>query len=80
MGYRRAIITVPFPVLKRALHMPEDTKILAVESGIRDRLNRVFQVYVEHPDLAEIEHFSALPTVNPRITRELDGSVKWEWE
>ena len=65
---RRAYFRLNTDLLKQALHIPEDCKVIGADW---DFAGDCLKIYIEHDDLPEVAVEQYLPMVCPTIKREL---------
>ena len=76
----RAKVRVSFDFLKDAFLFPEDTTILGVHMDLPMQFNHEFEIWLEHPDLVEIQDGEAVPTVCPTYrSRAIPAFLDWGW-
>ena len=75
-----ARIQITKELLKQALHMPEDTKILNVFTDMQVFDGNPWFV-VSHPDLEYVREGSIIPEITPNIITHISdgGRVSFEW-
>lgn len=65
---RRAYFHLSSDLLKQALHMPEDCKVIGADW---DFAGDCLKIYIEHDELPEVPVGQCLPIVWPTIKKEL---------
>ena len=77
---RMASIACSTLLIEQALHMPSGHKIMGAEWDFGSRTVRLF---LEGPDLPEVELGEVIPRINPIIHSSIDGEGKrvitWDW-
>lgn len=75
-----ASFAVSSRLMENALTIPENHEIIGAEW---DFASRTVRLYVEGPDLPEVEIGQLVPSITPLITFSTDDSGrrlhKWEW-
>ena len=65
---RAAYFNLSPTLLKYALHIPEETRLLGVDWEF---MNDCIRVYIEHPELQEVLEGGVLPLISPTVTKEI---------
>lgn len=70
---RRGYFQLSTDLFIESLGLPFDTEIIGV---LWDFEHQCMEVYVEHPDLNEVEHGEKIPLLQPIITHT---KRTWDW-
>lgn len=66
----KGLIRVSYALLRHALHLPEDTTILAVrdaQDNFRIEHGTFFEIKLVHPALRDVNEFEMLPFYDPQF-------------
>lgn len=76
------IATISLELLKEALHLPEEARIINVlPPDLSIFETKTARVIIEHPDLPEVLEGCGIPPISFSVTKMRDGQVvfdKWE--
>lgn len=73
MGVRRGYFKLSTDLFIESLGLPFDTEIIGVEWDFEHQCMKVF---IEHPDLNEVEYGEIIPRLQPTITHT---ERTWNW-
>ena len=80
MKRRSANFIISKQLLRQVLNLPDNCKLLGIEW---DFPTDAMRVYIESPDLAEVDDGNIVPTVSPIVTQYVDKNNKvsftWDW-